>query len=208
MEKFDSGLELAMISFLTIFIAYVPSIRTLSNLKEIELPIVTWVIFSLSSFVILFSSYSSGGLGLNLLAPFAGLIGSTTIMLLVLLKSKNRKVSFWDYLCGTLSIGALISWLVFLEDPERSKWVLVLSLVANFFGLIPAIRNAWIKPHTDRPYLWFVFGLGYGLMLLVIPNWNLEYSLLPSYMFLGCIPVWLPLVIYRLNKKIPLKKWI
>lgn len=208
MENLNYDLVLGIIPPLIMCLAYTPTIVNLSKMKEIKLPIVTWVVFSLVNFVMLLSSYSAGGIQWGLLAFLVSFLGSTTVMFFVIFKSKNKNISFWDWLCGIAAVITLIFWLFIKQNEEFSEVALFIATFVNFLGIIPSIRNAWEKPWTDRPYLWFVFGLGFGMTVFVIPAWELRYYLVPLYMFFGCIPVWLPLIVYRIKNKIPLRQWV
>jgi hypothetical protein len=77
------------------------------------------------------------------------------------------KLERFDYVCGFLSLLALILWLIFQEP----NFAITLAIISDALAAIPTIRKAWIAPETESVFP-FAVGIFTAIAgLIVIETW-------------------------------------
>lgn len=88
------------------------------------------------------------------------------------------KLSKIDYACGTLSIVALLAWLV-ADSPVLA---ILLAAVADLFATLPTVFKAWKHPETETLYTYFVGLFTASIVIPAIPVWNIENAAFQIYL--------------------------
>ena len=113
-----------------------------------------------------------------------------------------------EVVCAVTGILAIILWWFVRESAEFSAYALYVAILADGFAGIPTVVFIWRTPDGDRPLMWLLFSIGYGISFFAIENHNLANYVLPTWMTGMSALITLPMIVYRLRKKIPLSEWV
>ncbi len=118
------------------------------------------------------------------------------IPLLVVLFSFFNKQSYWklgifDFICGALSLIALIVWI--LADSPRLA--IVLAATGDGFAALPTIKKTWTNPETETGLTYVASLVSVLLVLPSIPIWNIENASFQVYLL--AVNMLLILSVYR-----------
>lgn len=137
----------AAIAIIIALIGYIPYVKdTISGKTKPHA--FSWTIWSVISFISFgIQIANNGGTGsfinliIGILCGFIALYG---------IKNGVKNIRFLDYLALTLSIIAIILWLV-VKQPYIS---IVLVILIDFFSFIPTITKSWNKPFQETLSTW------------------------------------------------------
>lgn len=142
---------------------------------------VSWVIWAIAPLVAAFAALASGA-GWAALPVFAVGLGP----LVVLLATFKNKRSYWklgalDYVCGVLSILALVLWAA-TKDPLAA---IMLAIASDTLACVPTVVKAWSHPETESgvPYLAGLFNS--FTSFAAINSWNFASYGFPVYLALA-----------------------
>ena len=95
--------------------------------------------------------------------------------LIIFLASFINPKSYWeltrfDITCGALSLMGMGLWLV-VGIPQIG---LLFDLAGDMFAALPTFKKAWTNPETETKSTYLAAGLSSALILLVVPEWNIE----------------------------------
>jgi len=143
---------------------------------------VTWMLWALAP-LIAFAAQLGEGVTYQAALTFTAGFGP----LLVLLASFRDRKAYWrisrfDYVCGALSIVALILWLI----TKTGDLAILLSILADGLAATPTIIKAYHHPETEKgtAFLGGVFGA--AITLLTIDDWTFANYGFALYIFLVC----------------------
>ncbi len=91
------------------------------------------------------------------------------------------KLTFFDFLCGTCSILALVAWGV-IDSPQLS---ILLAATGDGFATLPTIRKAWAHPETETGATYIASFVSVLLVIPSIPKWNIENSAFQIYLLIA-----------------------
>ena len=170
--------------------------------------ITSWSLWSVIGLSLLLTYKSSGAESIFWPAVF-GFTNPIIITAIAIVKrGVRRKLSRLDCVCVVLCVVALSMWLMVRTDRQLAQYALYLSIFADACAAIPTIALVWKNPMIDRPFAWGMFGIGYSVGLLAVPEWTFSNAILPIYMFVGSWSIMTPLVLVRIKNRIPLKEWV
>ena len=196
------------------------AIRTYQG--KIKPNIIGWSLWAIIGLSILLNYISIGATD-NIWPAFFGFINPLVITIIAIWKknklskdceapngdeTKKRWEKTMEYLCVIFCFTSLLLWWLWQKDKVYAPYALYLAIAADAAAALPTIIFVWRNPNKDRPFAWFLFAVGYGLILFAIKNINLANYSVPIYMFLGSLIILIPLVKYRMKKNISLKNWI
>lgn len=175
----------------------------------IEPNLTSWFLWSFISFALLVT-YKSNGADNNIWPVFFGFTNPVLVTIAMLWKGKFKKPKTLEYVCGGISMTALILWWFVRDEKETflAELALCLSIVADLCAFIPTMRYVRRNPEKDLPLAWTLFAIGYALALGALPVITFASVVLPVYMAIASSLVALPLIAYRIKNKIPINKWI
>ncbi len=158
-------------------------ILTFSYIKEVAKGAVkpnriTWLMWSIAPFIATIAAITNG-VGLAVLPVFmAGFTPLLVFIVSFLNKNSYWKLSRQDYLCGVMSLIALIVWHV-TKNPE---YAIIFSIISDGLAAIPTLIKAWKYPHTES-VIAFVGGLILALSsFFAITSWNFSSLAFPIYL--------------------------
>ncbi len=93
--------------------------------------------------------------------------------LVIFFASFVNKNAYWkltplDYICGALSITALIFYL----SSDLIMLTLIFSILADLFAGIPTLVKSWKNPGSESPLLYILSTCGNIVGLLIITHWT------------------------------------
>ncbi len=113
-----------------------------------------------------------------------------------------------DLIGGAIGLVAIAAWLMANQYHMPAKWTLGLSIAADCIPLWLIIQGAWEKPYDDKPFAWALFGFGFGVGGFGVAKLSVFTLALPVYMFIGANAVALPLALYRIRHRMPIREWL
>ena len=198
---------IGLISGILVAVNIIPyAIRTYQ--KKIKPNITSWFLWTIIGFALLLT-YKSSGAKANV---WPAVFGFTNPLIITLLAIKQRsdwiKLNFIEKACLVVGFVSLGMWLVMRQDKSMVQFALYVAIAADACAAIPTIVLVWRRPWEDRPFAWGFFSLAYGISIFAISEHTFANYVLPLYMSLGSFSVVLPLSLYRIKTKKPLKEWI
>jgi len=154
---------------------------------------VTWLLWSIAPLIATFATLSNG-VKLSVIPVFMAGFGP----LLVFISSFINKKSYWkiekfDYVCGVLSVFALVFWAI-TKNPNIA---IIFAILSDGFASIPTLIKSWHYPETETviPFLAGLFSSTTSFFAIVI--WNFSSVAFPLYLIImNCILIF---VITRLK---------
>ena len=167
----------------------------------------SWALWSVIGLAILLT-YRSSGAGANVWPAVFGFTNPTLITLLSVLRHQHwKRPSVTEWLCLLFGMVSLAMWMLFRQQREFAEIALYVAIAADVFAAIPTIVFVWRDPAGDRPLPWLIFAAGYSLALLALPQNTLANWALPVYMVAIALAIALPLVLFRVRRRVPLWQW-
>ncbi|MDO8582532.1 MAG: hypothetical protein Q7R63_00860 [bacterium] len=168
---------------------------------------VTWLLWAMIGLVMLIT-YRSSGAEANLWPAVAGFVNPLIVAVWVLKNwAKRKPFDFFEYFCCIFCVIALVMWIFMRESRYLAQYALYVAIIADACAAIPTFVFVCLYPEKERPFAWATFGIGYGVGMFAIREHTFANYALPLYMFLMPIGILIPLVRYRVHKKIPLRAW-
>ena len=91
------------------------------------------------------------------------------------------KLTFFDFLCGTCSVLALIVW----GSIDSPRLAILLAAMGDGFATIPTLRKAWKFPETETKLTYVASFVSFLLIIPSIPKWNIENSAFQIYLLIA-----------------------
>lgn len=175
---------------------------------KIKPNIITWSIWSLIGLSLLLN-YNNVGADDNIWPAVFGFINPLIITIIAIWKNGEKiRPNKLEYFCLLFSVVSMFLWLLWMNNENYSKYALFAAITADLLALLPTIFYVWKNPSKDRPLMWLIFSLGYGLAIFSITTPDLANYSLPVYMFIGSIIVSVPLIKYQIKEKNSFKEWL
>ena len=175
--------------------------------RKIQPNLVSFSIWSLVGLALLLT-YRDSGAGSNLWPAVFGFINPTLITILALWRGEKRKPEKWEIVCGMVGIASLVWWWFVRNEASQVQSALYLAIIADAGAAIPTIGFLWKHPEKDRPLMWSMFGIGYGLAVFAITDHTFANYALPVYMFIGANLIAGILFTHRIRNRIPIREWV
>jgi hypothetical protein len=175
-------------------VCFIPYIIT--TIKGTTRPnIATWSTWLILSVVISASYYSAGAIN-TLWVPLCSVIGQSIIVFLALKRGEGGWNKF-DKLC-LFFVGVSLAFWWHFNSPMIA---LVMSLIVDFFGILPTIKKSYAEPESENLLTWSLYLLTSMFLILAIETWSFALASFPIYMFV----INLTIVSLLLRKKVLLK---
>lgn len=145
----------------------------------------SWLLWALAPMVA-FAAQLSKGVGLESFLTFAVGFGP----IIVLIASYLHRGAYWeleavDYVCGAISILALVLWAVTGEG----NIAIGLSILADLAAAVPTLRKAYLDPTSESPWPFWIGVPAAGLNLLTLRAFNFESAAFSVYIMLICLAI-------------------
>ncbi len=190
--------------------------------RKITPNIVSWFVWSVLGFALLVN-YKANGAKDALYPAVFGFFNPILITFIAIFRGQWIKPVFFEFICfilGCISIGmwwylqnekfftSIGLWYGFQDQKVLGYFGLLLAIFADMCAAIPTLLFCLKNPEKDRPLMWLMYAFGYGLSLFAITEHTFMQYILPVYMFIFPIIIAIPLIQYRIKKKLALNEWI
>jgi hypothetical protein len=138
---------------------------------------VTWLLWGVAP-LLAFAVELHSGVGLRTLPTF--IIGF--MPLLVFVASFHNPKAMWkirpiDYVCGALSVGATIAWLL----TQNSVVGISGAIAADFLAGIPTVLKSWTHPESETVTSYIGAMVNTAILLLTITRWTTDVAAFPIF---------------------------
>jgi hypothetical protein len=155
---------------------------------------VTWLLWSVAPFIATATEVYSG-VTWAVIPVFMTGFAPFLIFCASFFTKAYWKLGKFDYLCGGISVLALILWVVTME-PVLS---IVLSIASDAIASIPTLKKAYRNPETESvwPFITGIFNA--ATALVVAMTWSFTEISFPIYLL--AINILLVLVVHRIKPR-------
>jgi len=175
--------------------------------KKVRPNITSWSLWAVIGLVLLLT-YKASGAEDNVWPAVFGFTNPTIITAVAIWRRAERKrMTVWEIFSAVGCVLSLTVWWGVREEQELAQYALYLAILADLFAAIPTIIFVWTEPAEDRPGAWMMYAFAYGMAVFAVSTPTFANYALPIYMFFGALSTALPLTLYRIKKKIPIKEW-
>ncbi|MBI2109016.1 MAG: hypothetical protein HYT93_02425 [Parcubacteria group bacterium] len=175
---------------------------------KIKPSVTSWSLWTLIGFLLLVT-YASSGAEDNIWPAVFGFTNPLLIAVLAAIKKGEwTKLTKAEQCCVSACVGSLLLWVAVKESRELAQFALYLAILADACAAIPTIIFIRKNPQDDRPFMWVLFGVGYSIAMFAVTENTFANYFLPAYMLALASFVSIPLFVYRIKNKIPLREWI
>jgi len=195
------------ISGIIVIVSVIPySIRTYQ--RKISPNIVSWNLWSIIGLALLLT-YNSSGAKDNVWPTVFGFFNPIIIVAILFFRNRNwGKLTKIEYACLFIGLISIVVWSYVKDIRELAQYALYIAIAADSCAAIPTLMFLWKNPNEDRPFAWVLFAIGYGLAIFAITENTIANYILPIYMFVGAFLISLPLILFRIKNRVPIKEWI
>jgi hypothetical protein len=107
---------------------------------------VSWLMWMVAP-LIGFAAQLSEHVGLQVLLTFAIGFGPLLVVVASFLDPKAyARVTLFDFLCGALSVIALVAWAI----TGTGNVAILFTILADLFGAVPTLRKAYAAPESEH----------------------------------------------------------
>ena len=182
----------AAISFIGIFIYAISTLKGKTKPNR-----VTWVLWTVIPLITFFAQLSEG-VGAAAIFSLAYALGP----LCVVIASFLNKHAYWhlntfDYLCGVISLLALLLWAV----TGNALLAIVFSILADFVAGLPTLRKSFREPATENSSAYIAGILSAGLTLFTLQSFAPTHSLFAFYILGNSLLLYLTIIVFSRFRK-------
>jgi hypothetical protein len=159
---------------------------------------VSWFMWGLTPLIGAFAALSKGATWATIPVFGSGLICLAVFVTCLFNKNAYWKLGVFDFLCGGLSVAALVAWQLTLEP----LWAIVLAVLSDFMASLPTYIKAWNAPDTESVPTYLAGILNALTALAAAKSGSLSELLFPSYLLLGGITICIPLYRQRIRQRL------
>lgn len=143
----------------------------------------TWFLWALAPLIAVGAMLSEGVSWQGVLMTFMVGFGPLLVFLSSFVNKKSVwKLTWFDYLCGILSIIGIIGWLI----AKDAKVALIFSIAADALALLPTLVKSWKSPKSERSLVFLLASLNAIITLLTITVWDFTHVGFPIYILIAC----------------------
>ncbi len=134
---------------------------------------ITWLLWAVIPVISLGISYQAGATIWEILPIIAAGAGPVLIFAASLLnKQAYWKLTTFDFVCGVLSVIAMIIWL--LADSPVIATVFV--ILADAAASLPTLHKTWLEPRSESRAIYVASTIDKGLGLAILSSWSFVHS--------------------------------
>lgn len=157
---------------------------------------VTWFLWALAPLIAVAAQISEGVTWAALMTFMVG-FGP----LIIFLSSFVNRRAYWkitnlDIVCGSISVLALVLWLITGEG----IMAIIFSILADLIAGIPTLVKAFNEPETEHPSVFRNETISAGITLLTVTKWTFVNYGFALYILLICLTLYI-LIKFKVGKK-------
>jgi len=139
---------------------------------------VTWLMWSLAPLIATFAALSDGVRWAVLPVFMSGFGPFLVFVSTLFVRESYWRLGFFDYLCGSFSLLALILWGV-TDNPVVA---IIFSIIADGFAAVPTLRKAWTNPETETAAPYVTGLISIFTSFAAITAWQFSQVAFPVYL--------------------------
>jgi hypothetical protein len=115
-----------------------------------------------------------------------------------------KQFGFYDKVCVTIASIAIVVWLILWSNPNATKIVLLLGILARFMGVVPTIIKTYHKPDSEDMTAWIILTLATWVNLFGVQEWSWEHwtvAAFPVYAVIETAPVIFLILYHEATRK-------
>lgn len=140
---------------------------------------VSWSIWMVSPLIAALAALSDGAGATQIPGFMSSFLASLVILASFLSKKGFWKVTSLDYLCGFLSVLALIIW-YFTKNPI---WAIALAILSDLFALMPTLIKSYYHPESESISTYLMGAIAALASFTAITQLKFSFVALPFYYF-------------------------
>jgi len=141
---------------------------------------VTWLMWSVSPLIAAFAALSAGAALAAVPILVTGFASLLVFIISLLKKEAYWKINEFDWICGALSVLALILWYI-TKDPIIA---IVFSILSDFFAMLPTLIKSWKHPETESTSVYLASLLSSLTSFAAVKTLNFASVGFPSYLII------------------------
>lgn len=139
---------------------------------------VTWLMWAIAPLIATTAAITDG-VGLSVLPVFMSGFGPLVVFVLSFASKKAYwKLERFDYLCGILSLLALILWII-TKEPNIA---IAFAIASDLFAAFPTLAKAWKYPETESVGPYTAGLLSSFTSFVAIKQWHFSSYGFPLYL--------------------------
>lgn len=144
---------------------------------------VTWFLWAVAPLVA-FAAEISQGVGILSLATFmVGFVPLIVFGASFLHKGAAWKLSYFDMVCGFLSIVGILLWYI----TRVGNLAILFSIFADLLAAVPTIVKSYHFPESENATIYLFGIINAGVAILAVQTWNFESYGFPIYLLFNCV---------------------
>lgn len=144
--------------------------------------LVTWALWAVAP-LIAAAAQVAAGVGLPAVLTLVAGAGPLFVVVAGLVTHHDRvRLGLFDVACGTLSVAALVVWLVF----DAAPLAVFVAVGADAAAALPTVRKAWRDPGSESLLFYVLVALGAILTLLTVTSGDPVEWVFAAYMLVLC----------------------
>ena len=143
---------------------------------------VSWFLWFLAP-MIAFASQLQQGVHAQALLTFTAGFNPLLVLIATFVSHKAQwKITRFDIICGSISVIAIIFWLL-VKQPNIA---ILFSIVADGMAAVPTIVKSYKEPESENANAFIGGIISAGLTLLTINVWKFQNYAFSAYIFMIC----------------------
>lgn len=186
----------AIITFIGIFIYAIDTLRGKTKPNR-----VTWVLWTIVPLITFFAQLSEG-VGLSSIFALAYALGPLFVVIASFANKKAYwKLTFFDYICGAISLLAIVLWYV----TGNGVVAIVCSIIADFAAGLPTLRKSFTHPESENIAAYVVGVISAIITLLTLQHYDPASTIFAVYILLNSLLLCLTIKVFSKFYKKPTK---
>jgi hypothetical protein len=154
--------------------------------------LITWILWAASPLIASAAAFSNGVSWTTVLPTFMVGFGPLLVVIAALIKrNASWQLTKFDYLCGVLSMVALVLWLI-TKKPEIA---IIFAILSDGLAALPTLKKSWQFPETESGIVYAAALFNILTTATALESFNFSEIAFPIYNTL--INVALIIAVYR-----------
>jgi len=153
---------------------------------------VTFLMWGIAPCIDTAAAFSAGARWSVLPVLSAGLVPLAILVASFFNKKALWKLHWHDYVCGVISLAALILW----KETHQPTIAIILAIVSDIFASLPTIKKSWTHPETETPLSYAIAAVAVSTSFFAIPMWKFSEYAFPAYLVLNGLMIFM-IISYR-----------
>ncbi|MDF3818326.1 hypothetical protein P3G55_00355 [Leptospira sp. 96542] len=182
--------SLGFIAVTLTFYGFIPYIRSIHK-GDVKPHVFSWVIWALTTFIVFFAQWVSGG-GAGALSILVSALVTCYIALVAYLKRGKINITKADWFFFLTAILSLPLWFFF----SSPLYAVIILTVADILGFLPTIKKIYHDPFSENLWFYIIFMVRNIVVCFALEDKNLTTVLFPASIAVVCLFV-VNLIVFR-----------